>query len=50
LTPEDRAKIETIRDAYGLPTMAAAIRFTIDRCHEPLARARAERVGRGDRP
>ena len=30
LTESDRAKIEAVRERYGLPSLAAAIRFSVE--------------------
>jgi hypothetical protein len=38
LTGADRAKITAIRERYGLPSLAAAVRFAVDRLHRESAR------------
>lgn len=36
LTESDRAKIEVIRERFGLPSLAAAVRYAVDRTHREL--------------
>jgi hypothetical protein len=36
LTDEDKAKIEAIRQRFGLPSMAAAIRYAVETVHRML--------------
>jgi len=38
LGDETKAKIEEIRERFGLPSMAAAVRFAVDRLHRELGK------------
>jgi hypothetical protein len=38
LGDDTKAKIETIRERFGLPSMAAAVRFAVDRLDRELGR------------
>jgi Arc/MetJ-type ribon-helix-helix transcriptional regulator len=49
LTDQDKAKIEDIRERFGLPSMASAIRYAVETVHRGLDQAPREKNPRKSR-